>query len=162
MNAFIFQANPTRVVFGPGTLQQLAREIELLGATRALVLCTPEQRASAQRVVDLLGERAAGIYAKAVMHVPIESAREARAEALRLRADCAVAIGGGSTIGPGQGHCAGLRPADPGHPDHLCRQRDDAHLRPDRGGVKKTGRDLRVLPRTVIYDPELTLTLPWR
>ena len=28
------------------------------------------------------------------------------------------------------------------------------------GGVKKTGRDPRVLPRTVIYDPELTLTLP--
>jgi maleylacetate reductase len=28
------------------------------------------------------------------------------------------------------------------------------------GGLKKTGRDLRVLPRTVIYDPRLTLTLP--
>jgi alcohol dehydrogenase class IV len=27
-------------------------------------------------------------------------------------------------------------------------------------GVKKTGRDLRVLPRTVIYDPELSLSLP--
>jgi alcohol dehydrogenase class IV len=28
------------------------------------------------------------------------------------------------------------------------------------GGLKKTGRDPRVLPRTVIYDPELTRTLP--
>jgi alcohol dehydrogenase class IV len=28
------------------------------------------------------------------------------------------------------------------------------------GGLKKTGKDPRVLPRTVIYDPELTLTLP--
>jgi maleylacetate reductase len=28
------------------------------------------------------------------------------------------------------------------------------------GGVKKTGRDLRVLPKTVIYDPVLTLSLP--
>ena len=28
------------------------------------------------------------------------------------------------------------------------------------GGQKKTGRDPRVLPRTVIYDPELTLGLP--
>ena len=27
-------------------------------------------------------------------------------------------------------------------------------------GVKKTLRDGRVLPKTVIYDPELTLTLP--
>jgi alcohol dehydrogenase class IV len=30
------------------------------------------------------------------------------------------------------------------------------------GGVKKTGRDRRVLPKTVIYDPVLTLTLPAR
>jgi len=29
------------------------------------------------------------------------------------------------------------------------------------GGVKKTGRDDRVRPRSVIYDPELTLGLPW-
>jgi maleylacetate reductase len=28
------------------------------------------------------------------------------------------------------------------------------------GGLKKTGKDARVLPRTVIYDPELTLSLP--
>jgi maleylacetate reductase len=27
-------------------------------------------------------------------------------------------------------------------------------------GLKKTGKDARVLPRTVLYDPELTLTLP--
>jgi alcohol dehydrogenase class IV len=28
------------------------------------------------------------------------------------------------------------------------------------GGVKKTGRDVRVLPKTVIYDPSLTSSLP--
>jgi alcohol dehydrogenase class IV len=28
------------------------------------------------------------------------------------------------------------------------------------GGAKKTGRDVRVLPRAVIYDPALTLSLP--
>ena len=30
------------------------------------------------------------------------------------------------------------------------------------GGAKKTGRDVRVLPRAVIYDPNLTLSLPPR
>ncbi len=50
-------------------------------------------------VVALLGPRTAGIFARAVMHVPIETAREAREEARRLGADCAVAIGGGSTTG---------------------------------------------------------------
>jgi maleylacetate reductase len=28
------------------------------------------------------------------------------------------------------------------------------------GGVKRTGRDIWVLPRSVVYDPEMTLTLP--
>jgi maleylacetate reductase len=35
------------------------------------------------------------------VHVPIESAREACEKARRLGADCAVAIGGGLTTGPG-------------------------------------------------------------
>ena len=38
----------------------------------------------------------------AVMHVPVETARAARDFAARLGADCAVAIGGGSTTGLGK------------------------------------------------------------
>ncbi|MBS0318406.1 MAG: iron-containing alcohol dehydrogenase, partial [Proteobacteria bacterium] len=102
MTPFVFASYFPRVVFGVGALQQLSHEIELLGAKRALVLSTPEQAASAQRIADLLGDRAAGIFPKAVMHVPIETAREARDEARRLGADCAVAIGGGSTTGLGK------------------------------------------------------------
>jgi maleylacetate reductase len=157
---FVYQANPSRVVFGAGSLQHLAREIDALGAKRALVLCTPEQVASAQHVVDLLGERAAGIFAKAVMHVPIESAREARDEARRLGADCAVAIGGGSTTGLGKAIAL-----DSGLPIvAIPTTYAGSEMTPIYGiteaGLKKTGRDARVLPKTVIYDPELTLTLP--
>ncbi|WP_143684950.1 iron-containing alcohol dehydrogenase, partial [Variovorax sp. KK3] len=70
--------------FGPGSLQHLGREIDALGAKRALVLSTPEQRTQAERVADLLGAQAAGIFDRAVMHVPIETAREAREVARRL------------------------------------------------------------------------------
>jgi len=101
MKPFVHQALASRVVFGAGSLQQLEREIDALGATRALVLSTPEQADAARRVAELLGARAAGIFPRAVMHVPIETAREARDEARRLGADCAVAIGGGSTTGLG-------------------------------------------------------------
>ena len=51
---------------------------------------------------QLLGARAAGIFDRAVMHVPIETAREAREVARQLGADCAVAVGGGSTTGLGK------------------------------------------------------------
>jgi alcohol dehydrogenase class IV len=66
------------------------------------VLSTPEQAESARRVSGLLGECAAGVFARAAMHVPVETARAAREEARRLGADCAVAIGGGSTTGLGK------------------------------------------------------------
>ena len=66
------------------------------------MLSTPEQRASAEDVSRRLGARSAGVYDKAVMHVPIETAEAARAVAKELDADCCVAIGGGSTIGLGK------------------------------------------------------------
>ena len=157
---FIFTSHPQRVVFGAGRLTQLADEIALLGAKKALVLCTPEQRAQAEQVADLIGARAAGIFDEAVMHVPIESARAARAEAARLGADCAVAIGGGSTTGLGKAIAL-----DSGLPIlAIPTTYAGSEMTPiygiTEGGLKKTGRDPRVLPRTVIYDPELTLTLP--
>jgi len=102
LNAFTYQPHPARVIFGAGALSQLPAEIERLGARRALVLCTPGQVQAAERVASLLGDRAAGIFAQAVMHGPVETARQAREEARRLGADCAVAVGGGSTTGLGK------------------------------------------------------------
>jgi len=160
MKEFVYSALPMRVVFGAGALKHLAREIDLLGARKALVLSTPEQAADAERVAAQLGARAAGVFAKAVMHVPIETAREARAVAQRLGADCAVAIGGGSTTGLGKAIAL-----DSGLPIlAIPTTYAGSEMTPIYGlteaGEKRTGRDVRVLPRTVIYDPELTVSLP--
>ena len=160
MHDFIYNGQASRVVFGAGSLKHLEREIEALGARRALVLCTPEQAEQAQRIADLLGSRAAGIFPRAVMHVPIETAREARDLARRLGADCAVAIGGGSTTGLGKAIAL-----DSGLPIlAIPTTYAGSEMTPIYGiteaGLKKTGKDQRVLPKVVIYDPELTLSLP--
>ncbi len=162
MQAFVYTANPSRVVFGPGALQQLGDEIERLGAHHALVLSTPEQRPSAERVAELLGPRAVGIFAQALMHVPIETAHTARDEARRLGADCAVAIGGGSTTGLGKAIALDAGLPILAIPTTYAGSEMTPIYGLTEGGVKKTGRDARVLPRTVIYDPELSLTLPLR
>ena len=161
MQHFTYTAHPSRVIFGAGALQHLAREIALLGARRALVLSTAEQADSARRVAALLGDKAAGIFTRAVMHVPIEIAREARDEARRLDADCAVAIGGGSTTGLGKAIALDSGLPILAIPTTYAGSEVTAIYGLTEGGVKKTGRDPRVLPRTVIYDPELTLTLPY-
>lgn len=160
MQVFAYTSNPARVVFGAGSLQYLGREIDALGARKVLVLCTPAQRPLAERVAALLAERCAGVFDGAVMHVPIEAARQAREAASQLGADCAVAVGGGSTIGLGKAIAL-----DSGLPIlAIPTTYAGSEMTPIYGiteaGLKKTGRDARVLPRTVLYDPELTTSLP--
>jgi alcohol dehydrogenase class IV len=160
MNPFVYQSLPTRVVFGWGKLSELAQEIDRLGARRALILTTPEQEDLGEQVAALLGTRSAGVYPNAVMHVPIEVAQAARVEATRLGADCCIAVGGGSTIGLGKAIAM-----DSGLPilavptTYAGSEMTPIYgLTEDR--LKRTGRDIRVLPKTVIYDPQLTLSLP--
>ncbi|MBN3789123.1 maleylacetate reductase [Burkholderia sp. Ac-20353] len=157
---FIYQARPARVIFGAGSLRHLEREVVELGAERAIVLCTPEQRALALAVVDRLGSRAAGLYDRATMHVPLEIARDARAFASACGADCAIAIGGGSTVGLGK--AIALESSLPilAIPTTYAGSEMTPIYGVTDGGIKRTGTDARVLPKTVIYDPELTVTLP--
>jgi maleylacetate reductase len=163
MSTFVYTSAAARVVFGAGSLEHLEREIALLGSTRALVLCTPGQVALARAIAARLGSRAAGIFPGAKMHVPVETAREARLEAQRLGADCAVAVGGGSTIGLGKAIAleapAGAFPIL-AIPTTYSGSEMTAVYGITEAGEKRTGRDPRVLPRTVIYDATLMLSLP--
>ena len=160
MLSFVYQGRMPRVVFELGALRYLEREVDLLGARKALVLSTPDQRHQAEMVAERLGARCAGIYPKAVMHVPMETARNARAEAQRLGADCAVAIGGGSTIGLGKAIALDSGLPILAIPTTYAGSEMTRIYGITEDGLKKTGKDERVLPHTVIYDPELTLTLP--
>ena len=160
MRAFSYNALPYRVVFGVGTLEKLSEEVERLGARRALVLSTPEQRAQAEDVAKRLGARAVGVYDQAVMHTPIESARAAREEARRLDADCAVAVGGGSTVGLGKAIALESSLPIVAIPTTYAGSEMTPILGITENGVKKTVRDMRIVPKVVIYDPSLTLTLP--
>jgi maleylacetate reductase len=158
---FVLQATLPRVVFGAGALRHLPREAEALGMRRVLVLSTPGQRAMAERVSALLGERAAGIFSQAAMHVPVETARAAVEEASRLGVDGAVAIGGGSTTGLGKAIAfeSGL-PVIAIPTTYAGSEMTSMYGLTD-AGAKTTGRDPRVLPRCVIYDPELSRALPF-
>ncbi len=160
MKSFVYTGYASRVVFGEGSIAQLPAEVERLGATRALVLSTPEQAASVRQVAASLGERAAGVYDKAAMHVPLEIAEDARRVARELGADCCVTVGGGSTTGLGKAIALTSSLPILAVPTTYAGSEMTPIYGLTEGGMKKTGRDARVLPKTVIYDPALTLTLP--
>ncbi|MFI6549338.1 maleylacetate reductase [Streptomyces prunicolor] len=158
--AFTYQALPMRVVFGAGVLAKLPAEIDRLGLRRVLVLSSPEQRDTGRLVADVLGDQTAGVLAEARMHVPVEVADRARDLAAELRADGCVAVGGGSAVGLGK--AIALKHGLPlvAVPTTYAGSEMTPVWGLTENGVKRTGRDERVLPRTVVYDPELTLTLP--
>ncbi|WP_454735182.1 maleylacetate reductase [Cupriavidus necator] len=160
MNPFVYHANPARVVFGAGAFAQLHIEINRLGCRRALVLSTQNQIDLAHDAARLLGDTAAGVFDQAQMHVPAGIAAQASKAATETGADCLVATGGGSTIG-----LAKAIALDTGLPVvAVPTTYAGSEMTPIYGiteeGRKRTGSDPRVLPRTVIYDPELTRGLP--
>lgn len=160
MPSFLYEALPSRVVFGAGTLAQLPAELDRLGVKKALVLSTPGQWALATKAASLAHDRCVGSFDKATMHVPVEIAEVARAEAAQLGADSLIAVGGGSTTGLSKAVALELGLPIVAIPTTYAGSEMTPVWGLTRDGVKETGRDPRVQPRTVIYDAELTLDLP--
>src|SRR5207249_1246492 len=93
-------------------------------------------------------------------HTPLELANEARDLAKSVNADCCVVVGGGSTIGLGKAIALTSGLPILAVPTTYSGSEMTNIWGLSEGGAKKTGRDPRVMPKTVIYDPELTLDLP--
>ncbi len=157
---FTYRALPMRVVFGAGALGRLPDEVASLGLSRVLVLCSPEQEQMGKSVAAALGERAAGVLPEARMHVPVEVARQARDLAAELGADGCVAVGGGSAIGLGKAIALAHDLPVVAVPTTYAGSEMTPVWGLTEDGRKRTGRDERVLPRSVLYDPELTVSLP--
>lgn len=160
MNHFIFDAQFPRVRFGAGALAQLPHEMTILGAKRVLVLCTPQQTGHAERVVSLLGPLVVATFDQAVMHVPLATVDAAYACAKDAQVDMTIAIGGGSTIGLAKALALSYDLPFLAIPTTYA----GSEMTPIYGltdqGIKRTGRDLKVLARTVVYDPMLSHGLP--
>ncbi|MEV0475342.1 maleylacetate reductase [Streptomyces prunicolor] len=158
---FAYDAQPMRVVFRPGAaLTATAGEAERLGLRRVLVLSGARGADTAQAVADSLGEACVGLHAEAKMHVPVEVADRAVELARTLGADGCVAVGGGSAVGLGK--AIALRTGLPliAVPSTYAGSEMTPVWGLTENGAKRTGRDPAVLPRSVVYDPELTLELP--
>ena len=159
-DSFSLTLNPARIVFGRGTVAQLPAELARLGGRRALVLSTPSQKNHADAIAARLGDAAAGVFAGAVMHTPVGVTAQALQAFADVGADCVVAYGGGSTIGLGK--AIAWRNDVP--QIVIATTYAGSEVTPILGetenGLKTTRRDARILPETVIYDPDLTLRLP--
>lgn len=160
MPPFVYTALPARVVFGFGTLNQVADEVQLLGCRRAFVLSTPQQEKEARALAERLGDLAAGVFAGAAMHTPVEVTEQALALVHSLGADCTVALGGGSTTGLGKAIALRTNLPQVVVPTTYAGSEATPILGETKGGLKTTQKSPRILPEVIVYDVDLTLTLP--
>ncbi|MFA5883726.1 MAG: maleylacetate reductase [Acidimicrobiia bacterium] len=159
MEAFEYDALPGRVVFGSGSRASVAAEVVRLGRTRVFLVASGSAARTADALAEQLGERCAARWSEVAEHVPVELAVRARDAAHAAGADCVVCVGGGSAVGLAKAVVLEVDAPIVAVPTTYA----GSEMTPMYGLTgehKHTGRDARVLPRVVVYDPELTLDLP--
>jgi maleylacetate reductase len=160
VSPYVYDAFAARVVFGAGTLATVPRELDRLGARRVLLVHSTSARAAASVLLATLGDRLAGQFADIVEHVPTSVAQAAVLAATDARADTVLTIGGGSATGTGKVIARELGVTLACVPTTFAGSEVTPVWGQTVDGRKTTGRDPRVMPRLVVYDPDLLSTLP--
>jgi alcohol dehydrogenase class IV len=158
---FISQTLPSRVVFGAGRARtHLGDEVRALGLSRVMLIAAESELPLARELVAPFAELIAVEFTGVRPHVPSDVADAARAAAADGDADGLLCVGGGSTTGT-----AKIVALTTGLPIlAVPTTYAGSEMTPVWGlttaARKETGNDPRVLPKTVVYDPDLTRTLP--
>jgi len=159
MKAFVYDMLPGRVVFGAGVRRRIPDEVAALGLARVAIVADGAAKGAADDAAEALGARCAGVLTDVVQHVPEELAAEARRSVAAMGADGVLTIGGGSATGLGKAVVVETGIPLLAVPTTFAGS-EMTTIYGLTGTHKVTRRDRRALPRVVVYDPELTLTMP--
>lgn len=157
----VYESWGQRVVFGSGTARDdVAAAVTGLGASRVLVIAADGERALAEDICKELPVVA--VFGEVRPHVPVEVAEAVRAAAREHEADLLLSVGGGSTTGTAK--AAALTTGLPvlAVPTTYAGSEATPVWGLTEDGHKRTGVDPKVLPRVVVYDATLMLSLPTR
>ncbi|MEO1483253.1 MAG: iron-containing alcohol dehydrogenase [Myxococcota bacterium] len=155
----------TQIVLQSEALDRLPSLLDELGARRVLVVTGPEKRFLDPVLARLKAfETECAPFAE--VHVPEASVERAKALFERFEGDTVVSLGGGSATGLAKAMRLQLEFTFVAVPTTYAGSEMTnifgitAGADRLQGGEKKTGRDDRVRPDAVVYDPELTSRIP--
>lgn len=156
---FAHETLPQRVVFASDDARSAtAEEVERLGASRVMVIAA---RTEAELAAAVTADVPVALrHDEVVMHVPVDVAERARAAATTAGADALVCVGGGSTTGLAKAIAMTTGLPIVAVPTTYAGSEATNVWGLTQGETKTTGVDDRVLPRSIVYDASLTLTLP--
>jgi maleylacetate reductase len=159
---FTVSPSTTRVEFGVDALERLPSLVDDVGGQRVLIIGSAGRAGLVERAAALLAGRLVGVDTRVAMHVPADLADAVRADVAARGVDLILAVGGGSAIGMAKAIALGGGPPSVAVPTTYAGSEMTSIWGLTRAGEKETGRDERVRPRAVLYDPMLTMGLPPR
>jgi maleylacetate reductase len=164
---FVYQSPPVRVVFGRGTLAQVGDEMVKLGKSKVLIITTSNQKDQGKDMAEVIsstksemGPLEAILFSGAVMHTPVAVTDEAIKVVEAEKIDCLIAVGGGSSIGLSKAITYRTGIIQIAVPTTYAGSEATPILGQTIGKEKKTLKDSKVQPQVILYDVDLTLTLP--
>jgi maleylacetate reductase len=156
---FEHDSQAQRVHFASGEAAAgVTSEVERLGASSVMVIAAAAEQQLAEHVTA--GIPVSLAYDEVVMHVPLDVAERARRAASDHHVDALVSIGGGSTTGLAKAIALTSGLPIIAVPTTYAGSEATNVWGLTEGAVKTTGTDDRVLPRVIVYDATLMLSLP--
>jgi maleylacetate reductase len=148
-----------RVLFGTGkAAEHVAAEIDRLGVSRPMVIAADPERALAETTTTEISPVL--WWDEVIQHVPAEVAETARADAAEHSVDVIISVGGGSTTGLAKAIALTTGTPIIAVPTTYAGSEATNVWGLTEERTKTTGVDEKVLPVAVVYDAELSKTLP--
>lgn len=157
---FAYNPVPPRVVFGYGTLESLRDEVERLALKRPMVICSPGRISLGQQLAEQVKPADAHVCDAGLTAMPEEAYRRVMAEIESEKCDGIIAIGGGSPVGLLKAAAAHTKLPAIAVVTSYSGSEMAANWYYRNGAEQVGGASPDALPKTVIYDPELTLGFP--
>lgn len=157
--ALVHTSPYAKVYFGPGTVDHLDEIVRELGARRPGILCTPSRAVDGAALQARLSMGSV-LFPEAVMHTPVDVSDRAAERAAANDVDLLISTGGGSSSGLGKALTKRLGLRHVAIPVTYSGSEMTPMLGETRDGVKRTERSDQYRPVAILYDPELTTSLP--
>ena len=157
---FTYQSFQNKVYFGEDALGRIDDVIKELGGTRLFVIGGTRTADIVDKLTQSFGKQNVFPFTKVIQHVPKAMVDEALAFARANESNLIIAIGGGSAIGLAKGMALIDRLPILAVPTTYAGSEMTNIYGISADGVKTVGRDLIVLPSSVLYDPSLTRGMP--
>jgi alcohol dehydrogenase class IV len=157
--SFVHDTLAQRVLFGRGQgREHLASEVQRLQGRRVMLIASERELSVADR---LAGDLPVAVrWTEVHQHVPVEVVQRARAAAAAADVDVLVPVGGGSTTGLAKAIALASGVPIVAVPTTYAGSEATNVWGMTEESTKTTGVDPSVLPVAVVYDSELTMSLP--